>query len=363
MVGTTSEMYRLKPLVGMEAPPTSKSEMYQMKRLFTSGLVPRGDSTSSIVKNESSIPSAEELANEDVLFKDLNEKEVKVLKDLRNDQLTMLSTLDQLRDQVEALKRQVGVDQLPKDVVDAIEASLAASSTSGVTSGAPPSLEDAVIRDIVVCAHPDRPPLAVFVYFEMLKQFFKVTGSVHVHSSVSAVPKSLSDSFGANGSSFSSGIARGVASRAAYDLAMTLIWKDVAHGSEMMVAPHRQARIRGEAAICRYLARICQPYDAEGCDALRATEIDTWVDAAKSTSEKEFCAHLKCLSSRLSGSRHWLVGESISLADVLNWAWLRSENYAKKQSLPPNVESWRKRCEDRPEFQMAARVASHSQKR
>ena len=89
----------------------------------------------------------------------------------------MLSTLDQLRDQVEALKRQVGVDQLPKDVVDAIEASLTASSTtSGVTSGAPPSLEDAVIRDIVVCAHPDRPPLAVFVYFEMLKQFFKVTG-------------------------------------------------------------------------------------------------------------------------------------------------------------------------------------------
>ena len=85
----------------------------------------------------------------------------------------MLSTLDQLRDQVEALKRQVGVDQLPKDVVDAIEASLTASSTSG----APPSLDDAVIRDIVVCAHPDRPPLAVFVYFEMLKQFFKVTGN------------------------------------------------------------------------------------------------------------------------------------------------------------------------------------------
>jgi len=356
-------MYRLKPLVGMEAPPASSSEMYQMKRLFTSGLVPRGDSSSSTVKKESSVPSAEELANEDVLFRDLNEKEVKVLKDLRKDQFTMLSTLDQLGDQVEVLKRKVGVDHLPKDVVDAIEASLAASSTFGVPSGAPPSLDDAVIRDIVVCAHPDRPPLAVFVFFEMLKQFFKVTGSVHIHSSVSAVPKSLSDSFGANGSSFSSGIARGVASRAAYDLAMTLIWKDVAHGSEMMVAPHRQARIRGEAAICRYLARICQPYDSEECDALRATEIDTWVDAAKSTSEKEFCAHLKCLSSRLSGSRNWLVGESISLADVLNWAWLRSENYAKKPSLPTNVESWRKRCEDRPEFQLAARVASHSQKR
>ena len=86
----------------------------------------------------------------------------------------MLSTLDQLREQVETLKRTVGADQLPKDVVDAIEASLSACSTSA--AGVPPTLDDAVIRDIVVCAHPDHPPLAVLVYFEMLKQFFKVTG-------------------------------------------------------------------------------------------------------------------------------------------------------------------------------------------
>ena len=45
----------------------------------------------------------------------------------------------------------------------------------------------------------------------------------------------------------------------------------------------RQAKIRGDAAICRYLARICQPYDAEGCDAVRATEIDAWTDAANCT--------------------------------------------------------------------------------
>ena len=67
-------------------------------------------------------------------------------------------------------------------------------------------------------------------------------GSVHTHSScaVGAVSKSLSGAL--EGSSFVGGIASGVSSRAAFDLALTLIWKDVARGSEMMVAPHRYHR-------------------------------------------------------------------------------------------------------------------------
>ena len=88
----------------------------------------------------------------------------------------MLSTLDELRHQVDSLKKRVGVDQLPKDVLQAIEASLTANASTAAAAAGPPSLDDVVIRDIVVCAHPDRPPLAILVYFELLKQFFKVTG-------------------------------------------------------------------------------------------------------------------------------------------------------------------------------------------
>jgi len=358
MVGTSTEMYRLKPLVKIEDPPASSSSMYGMKRLFTSGVA-----SVDPVKVESAVPSAEELAKEDLLLKDLKAEDVKALKDLRSDQVAMLMSLDRLREQVEALKKAVGVEHLPKDVLDAIESSLSTTSSASAGVGAPPTLDDAVIRDIVVCAHPNHPPLAVLVYFEMLKQFFKVTGSVHSHSSVASVPKSLSDCFSSNGADFKSGIAGGVASRAAFDLAMTLVWKDVAHGTEMMVAPHRQAKIQGDAAICRYLARICQPYDGEGCDAIRATEIDTWIDAANCSNEKELAGHLKSLSSRLAAPRQWIVGGAFSLADVINWALVRSSPFAKKNPLPPNVESWRKRCEDRPEFQLAARVASRAQKR
>jgi len=352
-------MYRLKPLAKIEDPVSSSASMYKMKRLFTFG----APTTTDSAPVESALPSAQQLAEEDLLLKDLNDEEVKALKGLRDDQIQMLSTLDELRQQVDALKTRVGVDQLPKDVVEAIEASLTASaSTAAAAAAGPPSLDDVVIRDIVVCAHPDRPPIAILVYFELLKQFFKVTGSVHTHSScAAAVPKSLTGAL--EGSSFLGGIAAGVSSRAAFDLALTLIWKDVTRGSEMMVAPHRQAKIRGDAAICRYLARICQPYDAEGCDAVRATEIDAWTDAANCTSEKELAAHLKSLSSRLSGSRHWIVGDAPSLADVANWALVRSSPFLNKQPLPPNVESWRKRCQDRPEFQLAERVASRSKKR
>lgn len=356
MVGTQSEMYRLKPLVKIEDPISSTSPMYKMKPLFVSVL---GESCAAV---ETALPSAEELAHEDLLLKDLSNDEVAALQELRENQMKMLSTLDELRHRVEALKKEVGVDHLPTDVLDAIESSLLTTSASSCSS-APPTLDDAVIRDIVVCAHPERLPLAVLVYFEMLKQHFKVIGSVHTHSSVTNVPKTLTSTFASNGSNFTSGIAKGASSRASHDLAMTLIWKDVARGAEMMVAPHRQAKILGDAAVCRYLARICQPYDGEGCDAIKATEIDTWADNANFSSEKEFTGHLKSLSSRLSAPRQWIVGESPSLADIINWAAIRSCPFSTKQPLPSNVESWRKRCEDRPEFQHAARVASHSNKR
>ena len=352
MVGASSGMYGLKPLVKIEEPPTSSSSMYGMKRLFT----PDVTRNNAAAESQSVMPTAQDLAKEDLLLKDLNEEEAGVLLKLRAEQITTLGTLDELRLQVEALKRLVGVDALPKDVLDSIEASLSSTAASI------PCINDAVIRDIVVRAHPDRPPIAVLVYFETLKRLFKVTGSVHAHSSAGPVPKSLSDAFGTNGAHFASGISGGVSSRAAFEIAVTLIWKDVAFGTEMMIAPQRQTPILGDAAVCRYLARICQPYDADGCDAVQATELDTWVDAARASNEKEMASHVKSLSSRLSGTREWIVGNAVSLADVLNWALIRSSPFTPKQ-LPVNVENWRKRCEDRPEFQLAARVASHSRKR
>merc|ERR1712212_799775 len=119
--------------------------MYTMKRLFTFG----APATTDSAPVECVLPSTQELAEEDLLLKDLKDEEVKALKGLRDDQIRMLSTLDELRHQVDSLKKRVGVDQLPKDVLQAIEASLTANASTAAAAAGPPSLDDVVIRDIV----------------------------------------------------------------------------------------------------------------------------------------------------------------------------------------------------------------------
>ena len=79
MVGTSSEMYRLKPLVKIEDPVSSSTSMYTMKRLFTFG----APATTDSAPVECVLPSAQELAEEDLLLKDLKDEEVKALKGLR----------------------------------------------------------------------------------------------------------------------------------------------------------------------------------------------------------------------------------------------------------------------------------------
>ena len=79
MVGTSSEMYRLKPLAKIEDPVSSSASMYKMKRLFTFG----APTTTDSAPVESALPSAQQLAEEDLLLKDLNDEEVKALKGLR----------------------------------------------------------------------------------------------------------------------------------------------------------------------------------------------------------------------------------------------------------------------------------------
>jgi len=341
-------MYKLRPLVEADPPSESKSGMYSMKRLV--------DLDPAAGIKESVMPTKEQLAKEDELMKELSEGDRKALQDLRAKQLSMLSSLDELYHQVEDLKTQVGIKYLPKDIVDSIQASL----FSATVCSTPAKLDDLVIRDVVVNCHPDTPPLALLVYFEMLKLHFKVIGNVHTHSSAGVVPPSLSASLGGNGTGpapLNCGIASAAPLRDDYQIAFTLIWKDVSHGPEMMVAPHRQARIRGESSICRYFARLCHPYD--DAEATEATEIDTWTDAAKYTSEKDFAAYLKSLSSRLSG-RDWIIGNSLTIADIVNWAAIKSATF--KTMIPPSVESWKKRCEGRPEFQLAIRVAQHKRK-
>ncbi|XP_016084974.1 aminoacyl tRNA synthase complex-interacting multifunctional protein 2 isoform X3 [Sinocyclocheilus grahami] len=74
------------------------------------------------------------------------------------------------------------------------------------------------LRDIVISANPAHPPLSLLVLHALLCQRYQVLSSVHVHSSVSAVPPPLLSCLGP----------RHIDSyaRQRFQLGFTLIWKD-----------------------------------------------------------------------------------------------------------------------------------------
>ena len=120
----------------------------------------------------------------------------------------------------------------------------------------------------------------------------------------------------------------------------------VGHGPTLMINPKSQVVLEGEGTIARHLARLLRPSYEDG-DVVMATEIDQWVDTAsqyKKGNNKEKNSVLKNMNSKL-GKSDWLVGEGLSLADVVMWGVLVGSN-----GVPGNVKSWLDRCSDRPEF-------------
>lgn len=118
------------------------------------------------------------------------------------------------------------------------------------------------------------------------------------------------------------------------------------HGPHMMVNPRTQTTIQGESSIARYLARLLKPsYDADSSIAT-ATLIDQWVDSASQYSHgnnKERASVLKAMNAHL-GKCAWLVGNDVSLADVMLWSVITQGGEAN--SAPSNVKKWYQKCCD-----------------
>ena len=111
-----------------------------------------------------------------------------------------------------------------------------------------------------------------------------------------------------------------------------------------MVNPRTQTTIHGEGNIARYMARLLTPsYDDEG-DVVAATVIDQWVDSAAQFAHgnnKERAAVLKSMNAYL-GNHEWMVGQSLTLADVILWGVITQAKEDDKA--PSNVKKWYQRC-------------------
>uniref|UniRef100_A0AAY5K7C3 Aminoacyl tRNA synthase complex-interacting multifunctional protein 2 n=1 Tax=Esox lucius TaxID=8010 RepID=A0AAY5K7C3_ESOLU len=198
------------------------------------------------------------------------------------------------------------------------------------------------LRDIVINANPAQPPLTLLVLHAMLCQQYRVLSSVHVHSSVSAVPTQLLSCLGLrHADSYL---------RQRFQLGFTLIWKDVPK-LQMKFSIQNMCPIEGESNVARFLFRLLAPYPS---DPALATLVDSWVDTAffqlVEGSTKERAAVLRALNSAL-GRSPWLAGPEFSLADIACYCCILQTG--PPSSTPANVQRWLKACENLGHFRLA----------
>ena len=138
---------------------------------------------------------------------------------------------------------------------------------------------------------------------------------------------------------------------------LKLTWEfalSVSHGPTLMVSPHKQAVIQGEACVARYLARLVTPSYEDNISS--ACEIDTWLDMScvfSQGNKKEKAAVLKAMNSKL-GQSSWLVGNELSLADIVLWSTLHS--HQESSNAPANVKKWILNCNNHTAFQAALKA-------
>ncbi|XP_051571115.1 aminoacyl tRNA synthase complex-interacting multifunctional protein 2 isoform X2 [Myxocyprinus asiaticus] len=191
------------------------------------------------------------------------------------------------------------------------------------------------LRDIVVNANPASPPLSLLVLHGLLCQRYKVLSTVHIHSSLTAVPPPLLTCLGP----------RHIDSyaRHRFQLGFTLIWKDVSK-LQMKFNTEKMCPIEGEANIARFLYRLLA---AEPQDPIAVTQMDCWIDTAvfqlAEGGNKERAAVLRSLNGAL-GHSPWLLGQEFSLADIVcACCVLRA---GQSTSAPANVQRWLKSCQN-----------------
>lgn len=263
-----------------------------------------------------------------------------LVAELEQRQQQLLERLNHLRKLVENIKTSQPSKQL--DSASVVNAVATVSASAPIMAGS----RNGSLVDIVVSASPDNPPWSLWPLRRLLSQQKRVLLSCHTHSSVNELPSNLA--FLAAGPE--SGISSGP--RMSYDLALTLVWKQVDLDCEVMVNPLLQAAIVGEVNLIRYLGRLLSP-SYESADAASATEVDRWLSLVHHGlihgKNKEQQAVLKALNAQL-GKTPYVLGPAPGLADIALWSALLQTNLSS--GAPGNVNKWLKALAMDPLFEL-----------
>ena len=124
--------------------------------------------------------------------------------------------------------------------------------------------------------------------------------------------------------------------------------------TQMKFSVQTMCPIEGEGNIARFLFSLF----GQKQDAVNLTLIDSWVDIAifqlKEGSSKEKAAVFRSMNSAL-GKTPWLVGDELTVADVVLWSVLRQTGGCGGMA-PANVQKWMQACENLAPFHTALKL-------
>ncbi|XP_063170986.1 aminoacyl tRNA synthase complex-interacting multifunctional protein 2 isoform X1 [Candoia aspera] len=266
------------------------------------------------------------------------------LQALESRQEEILKRLYELKAAVDGLSKLIQTPDADFDATNIIQADEHAPLT--VSSAELDSLlgkDYGALKDIVINANPSFPPLSLLILHSLLCENYRILSTVHTHSSVKTVPENLLRCFGEQTKK---------QARHEYQLGFTLIWKDVPK-PQMKFSIQTMCPIEGEGNIARFLFSLL----GQKLNAVMATLIDSWVDTAifqlQGGSNKEKAAVLRSMNTAL-GKTSWLVGDELTVADIVAWCALRQTG--STEAVPANVQKWLRSCENLAPFNSALKL-------
>nr|XP_031532672.1 aminoacyl tRNA synthase complex-interacting multifunctional protein 2 isoform X2 [Vicugna pacos] len=267
------------------------------------------------------------------------------LQALESCQDDILKRLYELKAAVDGLSKMIQTPDADLDVTDIIQADEpTAFSTNAVDLNSMLGKDYGALKDIVINANPASPPLSLLVLHWLLCDHYRVLSTVHTHSAVKGVPANLLRCFGEQTKQ---------QPRHEYQLGLTLIWKNVPK-TQMKFSVQTMCPVEGEGNVARFLFSLF----GQKHDAVNLTLIDSWVDTAifqlKDGSSKEKAAVFRAMNSAL-GKSPWLVGDELTVADVVLWSVLQQTGGCGAPA-PANVQRWMRACENLAPFNTALRL-------
>nr|KAF6346129.1 aminoacyl tRNA synthetase complex interacting multifunctional protein 2 [Pipistrellus kuhlii] len=267
------------------------------------------------------------------------------LQALESRQDNILKRLYELKAAVDGLSKMIQTPDADLDMTNIIRAQEpSALSANALDLNSVLGKDYGALKDIVINANPASPPLSLLVLHQLLCNQYKVLSTVHTHSAVKNVPEHLLRCFGEQTKS---------QPRHEYQLGFTLIWKNVPK-TQMKFSVQRMCPIEGEGNIARFLFSLF----GQKHNAVNSTLIDRWVDIAifqfQEGSGKERAAVFGSMNSAL-GKSPWLVGNELTVADVVLWSALRQAG-GGSVPVPANVQKWMRACENLAPFSAALQL-------